>query len=164
MLAAKSRDDVLVCALLPIKIWSISSMGETRRRLQDICCTVSHRYISADTLSSIISQPFLYGKLRTQCPWDRSVIGRQSRGGSQTLFLCTYFSLSLYSVRLSMCWITMYHCFRSNGCLAAGSGCCRDGWEDIMVCVLRNVAGLKLHVLRCLLLLLVAIKEPFSSP
>lgn len=36
----------------------------------DLYCTESHRYISRQTLSSIIGQLPLYGNLRTQCPWD----------------------------------------------------------------------------------------------
>lgn len=64
-------------------------------------------------------------------PETESIIGRQRRGGSWTLFLCSY--SSLYSLSFSPRWTTVDHCFRSNGCLAAaGSGCCRDGWEDIM--------------------------------
>lgn len=64
-------------------------------------------------------------------PETESIIGRQRRGGSWTLFLCSY--SSLYSLSFSLRWTTVDHCFRSNGCLAAaGSGCCRDGWEDIM--------------------------------
>lgn len=36
-------------------------------------------------------------------------------------------SLSTLSISHSLCWTTMYHSFRSNGCLAARSGCCIDG-------------------------------------
>lgn len=66
---------------------------------------------------------------------DRTIIGRQSRGGSRTLFLCSYFTLSSLPISHSLCWTTIYHSFHSNGCQAARSGCCKDGWEDIIVCV-----------------------------
>lgn len=53
---------------------------------------------------------------------------RQPKSISLLIFLSFFLSLSL-------CWTTMYHSFRSNGCLAAMSGYCIDGQEDIIVCI-----------------------------
>lgn len=45
----------------------------------------------------------------------------------------SYFTLSVLSISHSRCWTIMYRSFPSNGCLAAGSGCCVDGGEAIII-------------------------------
>lgn len=117
----------------------INMDSQHRRALPDISRTVSHRYISTATLSSIISWLSFHGKLRTPCPWDRCAIGRQS---SENAGCRCDFQLPSPPAPLPLPRMTL-RSFRSNGCLAARSGCDRVGWEDIKgcVCLSENARG-----------------------